>query len=119
MIPQRPVLLHRRQPGRAPLVRSDDVRRARPSVHVQVDGAADGAPREARRAEEHLLGVDVAEVDAVGEGLVLGGPVGWVRGVDEGARGGWGEVARVEVEGVGAVEVGRGDVADVGVEEGS
>lgn len=63
--------------------------------------------------------MDVAEVDAVGEGAVLRGPVGWVGGVGEGAGGGLGEVARVEVEGVRAVEVGVGDVADVRVEEGS
>lgn len=65
------------------------------------------------------MGVDVAEVDAVGVGPVLRGSVGWVRGVGEGAGGELGEVARVEVEGVRAVEVGGGDVAYVGVEEGS
>jgi uncharacterized membrane-anchored protein len=113
VIPQRPVLLHSRQPGGAPLVRRDDVFRTRPGVHVQVDAAADGAPRDALRPQQHLLGVGVAEVDAVGKGAVPRGPVVWVRDVRERAGVALGEVPRVKVEGVGAVEVGVGDVADV------
>ncbi len=71
MVTEGEVLLHGREPDGALLVRASDVFGCGPGVEVQVDVAAQSAPRDVGRAEEDLVGVGVAQKDAMRIRLVL------------------------------------------------